>query len=104
MMFNKIDPILFKYFLKALNNTWKICLKLISQTRALSIGGFPGSLFQYECCIQAVVFLQLFFCSLPTKRFALLICIISGGYTQCDFYGIFSAAMICLPSKHFAYV
>ena len=37
-----------------------------------------------------------FFCSLPSG----LIQIISGGYTQCDFYRIFSTAMICLlPSK-----
>ena len=29
--------------------------------------------------------------------------IISGGYKQCDFYRIFSAAMICLPSKNFVH-
>ena len=39
-----------------------------------------------------------FFGNLPSE----LVCIISE-YTRCDFYRIFSAAMICLLSKNFAH-
>ena len=37
----------------------------------------------------------VFFCSLPSE----LVCIILGGHTQCDFYQIFSDAMIVFVSK-----
>ena len=73
------------------NDTSTICLKVILQTRAIVHWGF------LILCIQVVIVLQWFFCSLPS----MLVCIISGGYTHCDFYHIFSAAMICLPSKYF---
>ena len=39
-----------------------------------------------------------FFCCLPSE----LVCIILWGYTQCDFCHVFSAAVICLPSKNCA--
>ena len=42
--------------------------------------------------------LQWFFCSLPSE----LVCIISGGYTRCEFF--FFATINCLPSKKIACV
>ena len=38
-----------------------------------------------------------FFCCLPSE----LVCIILWGYTQCDFYHIFSVAVICSLQKFF---
>ena len=63
--------------------------------------GFPDSPLQYGRCIQKQSLCSNdFFGSLPTD----LVCIISGSYTLCDFCRIFSATMICLPFKNFAYV
>ena len=47
--------------LKYWNNTSAICLKVILQTRGIVHLGFSDTLFQYGCCIQAVIVFQWFF-------------------------------------------
>ena len=61
-----------------------ICLKVILRTRDIVCLGFPDTLCfntgtRY---IQAVIVFQWFFLQ-PTRRAS---CIISGGYTRCNFY------------------
>ena len=53
--------------------------RLISENKTTFFG---PSYKQSLCCSD-------FFCSLPND----LVCVISGGYTRCDFYSIFSATI-----------
>ena len=86
-----VAPILFK----SIGIT--ICLKVILWTTSIVHWGFltfrSGKNATYKQSLCSNDFLS----SLPSEP----VCITSGGYTRCDFYRIFSAAMICLPSKNF---
>ena len=59
-----------------------------------SVGGFLTLRCDTDATYNQSLCSNEYFCSLPIK----LVCIISGGYKQCDFYRIFSAAIIYLPS------
>ena len=81
------------------NNTSTICLKVILRTRDNVRWGLSDSPFAIDSKYMQPLCPNDFFCILPCE----LVCIILGGYTRCDFYRIFSAAMICLPPKNFAH-
>ena len=74
-------------------------LEVILPTVDIVRWGFSDFLFQYVRYIHAVIVFQGFYSSLRSE----VLCIISVGYTQCDFYHIFSPAMICLPFKNFVH-
>ena len=89
-----IAPLLFKSIGITIN-TSTICLKVMLQTMNIGVRGFLTL-----CCNMDTTYKQsscsnVFFCSLPSH----VVCIISGGYTRCDFNHIFSATMTYLPSK-----
>ena len=94
---NKLFQYCSNAFQKHWNNTLTICLKVILRTRDIVHSGSLDSPFRYRHSSNQSVCSNDFFWTPPSE----LICIISGGYTRCDFYGIFSVAMICLPSKNF---
>ena len=86
-------------FFKSIGIALRQCVwKYFCRLGILSVGEF----LTLRCYLGATCKQSLcssdFFCSLTTR----LVCIISGGYTRCDFYRIFSVAMICFPFKIFS--
>ena len=97
--FKQIFLVLFQCFLKALE--WHF-YKVIFWTRDIFHWGFPDSPFQYRCYIQAVIVFQWFLLQLTQQA---SLCYFKKIYIYIlDFYCIFPAAMICLPSKNFVHV
>ena len=86
-----VAPILFK----SIGIT--ICLKAILWTTSIVRWGFLTFRSDKNATYKQSLCSNDFLSSLPSEP----VCIISGGYTRCDFYRIFSATMICLPSKNF---
>ena len=80
-------------FQKHWNKTSTICLKAVLQTRDIVRWWFSDSLLRSG---KQPLCSSDFFCSLASK----LVCNLSGGYTRCVFYRIFSLVMICFPFQN----